>query len=240
MNQHAVALAAGGLAVALCALLAPISGHIALAMTPVVVAGLVAVAALSVAVVWRGYRHQRLAARFQSWSRPATLTGIAVRELPEAEAPFVAGLGSPQIFCSPTLRASLAADELRAVLLHERYHQIDRAPAKLVLLETLALLLDLLPAGGGWLTRRIADLEIAADRHALAHGSSRPALARALLKLAPTRGSFGLGIGFASAGDLRLRALLEDVQPASTRVRRGWAAGPLIVAVGCASLALLA
>lgn len=240
MNQQPVAFAAGGLAVALCALLAPIPGHIALALTPLVIAGFFAVAAWSVAVLWRGYRHQRLAARLQSWSRPAMLTGIAVQELPEADAPFVAGLSRPRIFCSPALRASLAPDELRAVLLHERYHQIDRAPAKLVLLETLAPFLNRVPAGGEWLTRRIADLEIAADRHALAHGSSRPALARALLKLAPTRASFGLGIGFASAADLRLKALLDDVQPASTRLGRGWMVVPVIVAVGCATLALLA
>lgn len=238
MSGRVVTVAAGGLATALCALVAPILGHLALAMAPIVVAGVAALAALSVALAWRGYRHQRLAEQLGSWALPTTLAGIAVQGLPQAEAPFVAGLRHPQIFCSPGLPASLAPDELRAVLLHERYHQIDRAPAKLVLLETLAPLVGRLPAGGPWLARRVAELEIAADRHALAHGSSRPALARALLKLTPIQASIGLGIGFASAADLRLRALLDEPQPRPPRLPISWLAAPVVVAVGCILLAL--
>lgn len=238
MSERAATVAAVGLAVALCALVTPIPSHVALVMTPVVVAGMAGLGALFVAAAWRGYGHQRLAARLRLRAHSTTLAGIAAQELADADAAFVAGLRRPQIFCSPELPASLAPDELRAVLLHERYHQIDRAPAKLVLLETLAPLVSRVPGGAAWLARRVAELEIAADRHALAHGSSRPALARALLKLQPAPATSGLGIGFASAADLRLRALLNDPQPRPAGSPLTWLAAPVVVALGCLLVAL--
>jgi Zn-dependent protease with chaperone function len=238
MIWRAFVLAAAALAVLLCALVAPIPGHLALVAVPAAIAVMAGLAALSAGFAWRGHRHQRLTARLQASARPMTLAGIAVHELDGADGAFVAGLRRPQIFCSPQLTATLAPDELRAVLLHERHHQLDRAPVKLVLLETLAPLVARLRAGGDWLERQIADLEIAADRHAIAHGGSRPALARALLKLGPTHTHGGVGIGFARASDLRLRALLAEEGPAAGRLSLGWLVGPVVVAAGCLLVAL--
>lgn len=239
MIRHGVTFAAAAVAVVLCMLLTPIPGHVAFVVTPLVVVSITSLAALSAGVAWRGYRHQRLTARLHSWAHPTTLADIPVQQLPGADAAFVAGLRRPQIFCSPELPASLAPDELRAVLLHERYHQLDRAPAKLLLLETLAPVVTRVSAGRAWLARRVAELEIAADRHAIEHGSSRPVLARALLKLGPAaQTAAGVGIGFASATDLRLRALLDDQQPPPARLPSGWLVGPVVVAVGCVLLAL--
>jgi hypothetical protein len=83
-----------------------------------------------------------------------------------------------------------------------------------------------------WLTRSIAALEIAADRYALAHGASRSALARALFKLQPIGGAGLLGIGFATAADLRLQALLDETNEASI-LRSLWLVVPIAVAAMC-------
>ena len=171
--------------------------------------------ALAVAVGRRAYLHARLTRELEQLSRPATVDGSMVLELPEIEAAFVAGLLRPKIFWASTLAAKLEPAELRAVLLHERHHQLDRAPARLVVLEALAPVLTLFGAGRRWLTRRLAGLEVAADRHVIRHGVSRSTLARALLKMEPLRRA-EVGIGFASATELRLRALLDSpVEPES-------------------------
>lgn len=195
-------------AIVLCVALTPVPAH---ADGGRLLAGLlVSVSAvIIVATIRRAFRHHQLSRALAAMGRPATIAGIRVHELQVGDGPFVAGLRRPQIFLPPDVTVSLEPDELQAVLRHERYHQLDLAPARLVLLEGLSPLLGLLPAGSAWLARRIAALEIAADRYALAQGSTRPALARALLKLGQ-RGQSAYGIGFASAGELRLRALLES------------------------------
>ncbi|MGH2489434.1 MAG: hypothetical protein ACRDFR_07440, partial [Candidatus Limnocylindria bacterium] len=94
-------------------------------------------------------------------------------------------------------------------------------------------------AGRAWLTRQMAALEIAADRHALAQGASRGALARALLRLQPLENAGGVGIGFATAADLRLQALLGETLEAPTGFPV-WLVGALAAAVVCLTLVALA
>lgn len=169
-------------------------------------AGLVAV--LLARLAWRAGRHEQLHGHLGSLAHPAVLDGVAVRLLAGTRGAFVAGLRRPEIFCAPDLARQLAPDELRAVLYHERYHQQDRAPLRLVALEAIRPFISRFKPGRAWAVRRLAALEIAADRHALQSGSSRSALARALLKLPPQ--GVTPGVGFASAADLRLAALLDE------------------------------
>ncbi len=63
------------------------------------------------------------------------------------------------------------------MILHERYHQLDRAPVRMVVLQAIAPALRPFQAGRVWLARWTASLEIAADQYALRQGSSRRALA---------------------------------------------------------------
>lgn len=223
---------ASAAAVGVCMLVTPVPGHPAGWLLPAIVGVASLSLLLAASVSWRAYRHHRLTLQLQRIAQPAIAHGIVVRELVGSNAAFVAGLRRPHIFCSPELAGSLTPDELRAVLLHERYHQLDRAPAKLVVIEALAPLVGRFDVGRAWLARRVAAFEIAADDHALRHGSSRGSLARALLKLAPAQAG-SVGIGFASAVDLRLRALIDGKRRDSTQRLSLWLVAPLAVAAFC-------
>ena len=232
-----VSLVAAATAVGLCMVVAPVAGHPAGWLLPAGLAVVVGVAVFSANIGWHAYRHHRLSQRLRAISRLGVIGEIEIRELAGSPGAFVAGLWRPHIFCSPQLSCDLRPDELRAVLLHERYHQLDRAPAKLVALEALAPALGLARSGRAWLAQRVAALEIAADRHAVEQGSSRGALARALIKLAPMQAG-GVGIGFASATDLRLKALIDE-QPAQQRdLDLGWVLAPALIAILCVLLVL--
>lgn len=237
-RRHGIAIAsivtATGV-VGLCMLVAPVAAHPAGWLLPAAAAAGVAVAFLTGTIARTAYRHHRLSERLRAVARPAIVGEVDVQQLPGAAGAFVAGLRRPQIFCSPELGGLLQPDELQAVLLHERYHQLDRAPAKLVVLEAVAPVMSMARAGRAWLARRIAALEISADRHAIEHGSSRGALARALIKLGPTQaGEFG--IGFASAAELRLTALIDAEPMQRAEVGIGWTAAPVLVALFCVLL----
>jgi Zn-dependent protease with chaperone function len=226
-------------AVAVCMLAAPLVGHPTSWLVPTAIALTVAAAMLSGAVAWSAYRHHRLSRRLSSMAHPAVVGKVEVRELPGVAGAFVAGLRRPQIFCSPRLRAELEPDELRAVLLHERHHQLDRAPAKLVVLQAVTPFVRAIRIGRAWLARRVAALEIAADRHAIAYGSSRAALARALLKLAPLQPG-NPGIAFSSAVELRLRALLDGERPDGGRPAWStWLVAPAAAVAICALAVLI-
>lgn len=226
-----VGVATSSLTVAACLVMLSVPGDLAPWSVPVLAVAGTLSAAGAIPIAWRAYRHSRLARELTHLARPRELAGIEVEQLDGLDAAFVAGLRRPRIYCAPDLADRLTSHELRAVLLHERYHQLDRAPAKLVILESLAPLIRALRGGRAWLTRRYAAFEIAADRHALRHGVSRTSLARALLKLAPAQPS--LGIGFASAADLRLRALLDGEMPPPSAVPAISLALPAVVALVC-------
>lgn len=239
MTRPAAAVAglvASAIVVGLCMVATPLPGHPAGWLLPAAVAIALGLAGISAAVIWRAYRHDRLTRQLRVIAHPAVLGGLEVEELAGVQGAFVAGLRRPSIFCSPDLSSELEPDELHAVLLHERYHQLDRAPAKRVVLEAVTPALTAIRVGRAWVASQMAALEIAADRYALAHGSSRGALARALLKLAPQPDM--VGIGFASATDLRLKALLEEHPQPKAELAVGWLLAPTIVAVLCVMLVL--
>jgi Zn-dependent protease with chaperone function len=215
---------AGTVAVLAACMLAPASvmsgiGH------PLLGIGLAVAIVLLITLGREIWRHERLAASIARLAHPATMEGHPVALVPGLGAALVAGLRHPRIFCADDLSQRLDADELRAVILHEHHHQLDRGPVRLVLIGALAPVLGHLEAGRAWMERERAHIEIAADAFALESGASRPALASALLKLAPSP-SLRVAPGFASAVDLRMRALLGE----SSGVEHGGSAGQFVAA----------
>ena len=132
---------------------------------------------------------------------------------------FVLGPLRPEIFVSRSLLQSLDADELEAVLLHEEHHQRTRAPLRTLALGAWTQLVGLIPVVGGWIDRRLAQLEIDADRYAMAGGATPATLASALVKCDSSAASPALGYG--SAADVRLRQLVGG------GVRGGMASTPV-------------
>lgn len=180
-------------------------------------------------------RHRALVRGLQRCSIPSELSGIAVRTGPLGDAAFVAGLGRPTIYCDTRLPEELTAAELRAVLLHERAHQQALDPARLLLLGLIAPIARRFAWGRQWLAVALARREIAADRYAMVNGARRGELASALLKLPPLARAHVAG--FTPAVDLRLQALLGDVEHvrSSLLVRSGatFAVGGLVGAALC-------
>jgi len=206
IRLRAVRVVAAVLAVACAAGIAASSPVLA-----VLIGGVLGV--LAVAIMRNARRHARVARALGAGSRPGAIEGIAVRLRPLSSHAGVAGLRRPEIFCDPTLARLLTAEELRAVVLHERGHQQRRDPLRLVVLASLAPALGRLRAGRAWIERRRADIEIRADADVLRHGVPRPVLARALLKLGGNETGYATA-GFSSAVDLRLQALIDpDHEP---------------------------
>ncbi|MDQ2941217.1 MAG: M48 family metalloprotease, partial [Chloroflexota bacterium] len=150
---------------------------------------------------------------------------------PEA---FVAGPFRPAIFVSRALLDVLDLEELEAVLLHEEHHRRTRAPLRGLALACWSRLVGRLPAIRRWIDRRVAQLEIEADRYALAAGASSAAMASALIKC--DRSMSPTGIGFASVADIRLRQLLGGGDPAHDPAAAPveWLA-PMLLALGLAA-----
>ena len=234
--RQTLRVAVGTIAAIAACMLAPASamrgvGH------PLFVIGLAVGILLIVAIGREAWRHQRLAVSLGRLAHEATIEGQAVALVPGLGAAVVAGLRRPRIYCATDLHERLDPDELRAVILHEHHHQIDRGPARLVLIGALAQVLGRFGVGRAWMERERARIEIAADAYALDSGASRPALAGALLKLASSPG-LSAAPGFASAVDLRVRALLGE----ATGIERGGSMGEvapaLILIASCLALYL--
>ena len=176
--------------------------------------GVIAGGLLVASTLWEVRRHGRLSSILDRAASPAWLADQEVRLVPGLDAPYVAGLAHPRIYCPADLAERLSGSELRAVLLHERHHQLAHASVRLVLLAALVPAIGHLGAGRRWVERRRAAIEIAADEHAIEAGAGRPDLARALLKL----GSASLDVSlpsYASASELRLRHLTAETIPTS-------------------------
>jgi Zn-dependent protease with chaperone function len=156
--------------------------------------------------------HDRLAGRLGRAARPAVIEGRPVGLVPGQRVALVAGLRRPRTFLSSDVVDSLSLAELAAVVAHERHHQLRRAPVTLVALHGATAVLGWARPVARWAERVRAQIEIDADAHALAHGSSRRAIAQAIVKLSDPPISTGIA-GFGSAVDIRLRALLHEEAP---------------------------
>jgi len=128
-----------------------------------------------------------------------------------AAAAFCAGLLRPRVFVTSGMVASLADDELAAVLVHEAEHAHRRDPLRRLAGRAAADVLFWLPLVGWWSRRRLEAAELAADRAAIRRVGRTP-LARALgataAPVAPAAGA-----GFNGAGPARVTQLLGDPPP---------------------------
>lgn len=185
---------------------------------PAAVTTAVVVVAAATTFVIGAVRHARLAGRLRAGSAAGQVANVRVRLGKHDRSAFVAGLSRPEIFCDRALLDDLTTDELHAVVLHERAHQLARDPLRMVAAATIAPLMSHLAVGRDWLSRHAARREIAADTFALTSGASRAAIASALLKVGPARAVHASG--FTPAVDARLLALLGDEPPVHHRPPR--------------------
>lgn len=225
MTDHGMFRAAAAAATLICAAGALVGTALgaALVAAAVLVLGLAAATFVRVAMT-----HGRLTRRLKARSTVAEVAGIRMHLAPVRGSVFVAGVTRPAIFCDSILLDDLDDAEIKAVVLHERAHQLARDPLRNAAVGVITPLLTRLDPGRVWLEQRAAAREIAADQYAIARGADRRAIASALFKVPPTGAVHAAA--FAPAIELRLRALL-DGHPARQRPRP-WLAITLGVIVG--------
>jgi Zn-dependent protease with chaperone function len=128
-----------------------------------------------------------------------------------ASSAFCAGLLRPRVFVTAGMVASLADEELDAVLVHEAEHARRRDPLRRLAGRAVADVLFWLPLVGWWSRRRLEDAELAADRAAIDRVGRTP-LARALRATAAPA-TPAVGARFDGAGPARVTQLLGDQPP---------------------------
>ncbi len=186
------------------------------------VIAVVLVGAVVVRAAVEAYRHSALARALRRRTRKGRHRGVTVRWGPTGSGAAVAGLWRPEIYCDDRLVEQLRDEELTAVVLHERHHQLRRDPMRLLVLAAVGPFIGWFSAGRRWLTRRRAATEIAADRYAVAQGARPSQLASAILRLADVPAPARASAGFAPADELRIRALLSDFDRSVAPRRGGW------------------
>jgi Zn-dependent protease with chaperone function len=115
------------------------------------------------------------------------------------------------VFVTGGMVASLADQELEAVLAHEAEHARRRDPLRRLAGRAAADVLFWLPLAGWWSRRRLEDAELAADRAAIGRVGRSP-LARALRATAIPAAAM-VGARFDGAGPARVAKLLGDPLP---------------------------
>lgn len=131
----------------------------------------------------------------------AEAVDVTALDLVEDEQPFAFcyGLLKPRVCLTTGLLDLLSPAELRAVLLHERHHQLSRDPLKILVSRSLSVGLFFLPAAHDLRDRFMVGKEMAADASAAETVQSELPLASALLKLL-ARGESGLPSSVAAIG----------------------------------------
>ncbi len=146
----------------------------------------------------------------------------------------------PRICLSAALMRRLDGKELRAVLLHERYHLRHRDPLRLVIARYFAAGLYVVPVVEDLVAHFTLEKELEADEDAVtAMGDVRP-LARALYALLPDADDVSLGllvpVGSLSVTEARIDHLVEGrplsvgISPASVALSFGALAAASILA----------
>jgi beta-lactamase regulating signal transducer with metallopeptidase domain len=146
----------------------------------------------------------------------------------------------PRISVSTGLVDRLDGAELRAVLLHERYHVRQRDPLRLVIARYFAAGLYVVPVVDDLVARSVLQSEIEADREAVTAMRGVGPLARALYKLLPDADDVSLGllvpVGQLSVTEARIERLIDgrDVplgaSPASVALSLGALAAAAVLA----------
>ena len=119
----------------------------------------------------------------------------------------------PRICLSTALVGRLDADELRAVLFHERYHLRHRDPLRLVVARYFAAGLYVVPVVEDLVEHFVLEKELEADQDAVAAMGTVAPLARALDRLLPDADDVSLGllvpVGSLSVTEARIDHLVE-------------------------------
>ena len=124
---------------------------------------------------------------------------------------FTHGLASPRVVVSTGLLDAVSAEELEAVLTHERYHVRNLDPLKVVLARTLSAAVFYLPVLADLRGRYVAGRELAADRRSLRVHGERP-LAGALYKVVRGPAWVDLGAAAAIGGGEALEARVTQLE----------------------------
>ena len=127
---------------------------------------------------------------------------------------FAYGAFRPRVVVSQGLVDTAGPEELRAVLVHERYHVRNLDPLKVVLARALASTFFLLPLLHVLQERYLAGRELAADRRAL-RACGRHTLASALLKVVRGPDWPELGTAAAIGGPELLEARVAQLESGS-------------------------
>jgi len=142
----------------------------------------------------------------------------------DEEFSFTYGLTHPRVAVSRGLLQAVTAQQLEAVLVHERYHVRNLDPLKVVLSRVLSSAYFFLPALGGLRQRYSAASELAADRKAI-RACGRSSLAGALHRV--VRGpawselSTAAAIGGPELLELRVEQLERSEEPPISPVTSG-------------------
>jgi beta-lactamase regulating signal transducer with metallopeptidase domain len=152
----------------------------------------------------------------QSAAARAGLQGrVMLVDAPESFS-FVYGVLTPRVAVSRGLVEAAFAEELSAVIEHERYHVQNLDPLKIVFARSLSAALFFLPVLGALRTRYIAGCELAADRQAITRCGNR-SLAGALVKAIRGPSSIELSVAASIGGpdllDVRVVQLETGVEP---------------------------
>jgi Zn-dependent protease with chaperone function len=129
---------------------------------------------------------------------------------------FVYGMLTPRVAVSRGLVEAASADELSAVIEHEKYHVRNLDPLKMVLARSLSAALFFLPALSVLRARYTADCELAADRQAVARYGDQ-SLAGALVKVIRGPSCSELRVAASIGGsellEIRVAQLESGVEP---------------------------
>lgn len=183
----------------------------------------------------RAVSRARLDALPPAVSQAAAAAGVLDRvDVVGASRPFafVYGWMAPRICVSTGLAELLSPGELRAALLHERWHVMRRDPVRLTVAASIRSAFRFLPSFPQRAEQYAVAVEIAADRFVISEMGHPQLLAAALLRLEPGP----VAPAFAGRTEPRVAALVEGTPGGAGRSR--WV-GPLLAAE-LAALVLLA
>jgi hypothetical protein len=148
-------------------------------------------------VLWHWRSQRKLLAGLTRTFEPEIAEDVFVVRDERVRA-FCVGLMHPQVWISTEALRTLGANELRAVLAHERHHRARRDPLRLALARVLGDALFFLPVLRVLTKRYGALLELSADEVA-ARSAGQAALASAMLLFAEERPSSPAGaVGIAA------------------------------------------
>jgi beta-lactamase regulating signal transducer with metallopeptidase domain len=123
---------------------------------------------------------------------------------------FCTGFLSPRIYVSRAIVESLTAEELEALLLHERYHLTNRDPLRILLGELIVSGLFFVPVLRDLFKRYLVKKEIAADQYAIQYQGNRHGIASTLNKLLQKEACDGTA-SFAVSGTDALRDRIDNM-----------------------------